>query len=313
MATVYFEVPKNWDAIEAKVTTASEKIVDALLYKYNKVFFYDTCSFRGHSNLLPSDVDFIIDHIKKERGVVVITRCILMELASRSGELNQQYINLINRMIDFHELEVIVMNEEDLFDVLSECFSTAKDINSYLMWAVRMLGVPTSTIEITFAEDRDLKKKLKEGKGLTSRSVFSDFFKSVRNNKSQSDNLGEELLAICLHILSYIPEECDYKYNVITEDKGARAVISNLFAKTQRQYPGRKIVIYSTPRLIKTMVEYNRLNDVDSMARILGMGRICDIKIFGTLPNEFQTTEHTFNTLNLANILMIPDGIDIRF
>mgnify|MGYP004588914845 CR=1 FL=1 len=313
MATVYLEEPKNWSTIESKVITEREKIIDALLYKYNKVFFYDTCSFRGHSNMLPSDVDYIIKHIKSEDGVVVITRCILMELASRSGELNQQYIELIDRMVDVYNLEVIVMNEEDLFYILSECFSTAESINTYLMWAVRMLGVPTSTVEITLAEDTDLKKKLKDGKGLNSKSIFADFFKTVRNNKTQSDNLGEELLAICLHILSYIPGENDYKYNVITEDKGARAVINNLFAKTQKQFMGRKIVIYSTPRLTKTMVEFNRINDVDSISRILGMGRICDIKIFGTLPDEFETTEHTFNTVDLAKILIIPDGIDIRF
>lgn len=313
MATVYLEEQKNWSAVEAKVTTAMEKITDALLYRYQKVFFYDTCSFRGHSNMLPSDVDYIIKHIKSECGVVVITRCILMELASESGMLNQQYIKLIDRMVDVHGLEVIVMNEEDIFTVMSECFSTAEGINTYLVWAVRMLGVPTSTVESTLAGNMHLKRRLKDGKGLNSKNVFAEFFKAVRNNKVRSDNLGEELLAICLHILSYIPGEADYKYNIITEDKGARAVINNLFAKTQKQFSGKKIVIYSTPRLTKTMVEFNRINDVDSISRILGMGRVCDIKIFGTLPDEFETTEHTFNTVNLAKLLMIPDGIDIRF
>lgn len=139
------------------------------------------------------------------------------------------------------------------------------------------------------------------------------FFSAVRNNKSQGDNLGEEILAICLHILSYLPGESDYKFNVITEDKGARAVISNLFAKTQKQFEGRKIIIYSTPKLVKTIIEYNRLSDIDSISRILGMGSERDIKVYGTLPNEFNTTEHTFNTHELAEILLIPDGIDIRF
>lgn len=313
MATVYLEVPKNWDAIEPNVTTDPDKITEAFLYKYKKVFFYDTCSFRGHSNLREADIDYIITHIKQECGVVVITRCILMELASISGELNQQYVDLVNRMVKVHGVEVIVMNEEDLFTVLSECFSTVKDINSYLMWAVRMLGVPTSTIETTLSENNGLKKRLKEGTGLASKGLFSDFFRTVRNNKSRSDNLGEELLAICLHILSYLPGEGDYKFNIITEDKGARAVIHNLFLKTQEQFAGRKIIIYSTPRLVKTMIEYDRLSDIESISRILGMGSERDIRIYGALPNEFQTTEHTFHTRELAEILLIPDGIDIRF
>ncbi len=313
MATAYFEVPKNWDAIEAKVTTEADKIVEALLYKYKRVFFYDTCSFRGHSNLLNKDVDHIIAHIKEESGAVVITRCVLMELASKSGELNQQYVDLIHRMVDIHGVEVFVMNEEDIFAILNECFSSIKEINTYLMWAVRMLGVPTSTIEATFSENEYLRKNLKEGKGLSSKNLFSAFFVSVRNNKVKSDNLGEELLAICLQILSHIPGECDYKYNVITEDKKARATISNLFMKTKTQYRGSEIIIFSTPRLVKTIIELGRISDLDSITRILGMGRERDIKIYGTLPNEFETTEHTFNSRELAILLVAPGGIDIRF
>lgn len=83
--------------------------------------------------------------------------------------------------------------------------------------------------------------------------------------------------------------------------------------KTKNKFSGRKIVIYSTPRLIKTIVELNQISDIESIARILGMGKICDVKIYGTLPNEFQTTEHTFNTVDLARIIVIPNRIDIRF
>ncbi len=313
MSTSYFEVPKNWNVIETKVTTKVDKITEALLYKYKKVFFYDTCSFRGHSNLNKKDVDYIISHIKQESGVVVITRCVLMELASQSGEINQSYIDLIYRMVDFHGVEVLVMNEEDLYTVLCECFSATKEINTYLMWAVRMLRVPTSTIETTFSEDECLKKNLKEGKGLTSKGLFSDFFRTVRNNKIQSDNLGEELLAICLHILSHIPGEGDYKYNVITEDKKARGTISNLFKKTKAQYKGSEIIIYSTPRLVQAIIGEGRISDIDCITRILGMGRERDIKIYGTLPYEFETTEHTFNSRELAKLLMVPGSIDVRF
>lgn len=313
MATVYFEVPTNWETIRDKVTILSNEITDALLYEYDKVFFYDACSFRGHSNLAVEDVDSIINHIKKENGVVVITRCILMELASLEGDLNQQYINLICRMTDYHGVEVIIMNEEQVFDVMSECFSTAKDINAYLMWAVRMLGVPTSTIEITLAKESELRRKLKEGKGLDTKSLFSDFFASVRNNKSKSDNLGEELLAICVHILSYIPENLAYKFNILTEDKGARVVISNLFLKTRKQFAGQEIIIYSTPKLIQTMINLNRISDSNSISRILGMGVERDIAVFGTTPSEFETTEHTYNTGELAKLMLTPNAIDIRF
>lgn len=313
MADVYFEVPKNWSAVKDKVTTAPEKIANALLYEYDKVFFYDTCSFRGHSNLTAADADTIISHMKQERGVVVLTKCILMELASGSGELNQEYLDLIFRMTDHHGMEVIVMKEEDMLDVMLECFSTIRDVNTYLMWAVRMLGVPTSTIEITLAQDGNLNKKIKEGKGLGSRELFSDFFSSVRKNKVSSDNLGEELLAICVQILSHIPGLKDYRFNVLTEDKGARAVIHNLLYKTGKQYAGQKVMIYSTPRLLQTMIHLGRISDPDSISRILGMGQEREIAVYGTLPEEFETTKHTYCTGALAQLMLTPDKIDIRF
>lgn len=313
MATIYSEVPKNWSSIEKNVITEPDRIANALLYGYDKVFFYDTCSFRGHSNLDNQDAAYIMKHIKQEHGVVVITRCILMELASKSGLLNQEYIDFIIRMTAFYEIEVLVMNEEDLYTVLSECFSTSTEINSYLMWSVRMLGVPTSTIEVTLSEKKELKRKLKEGKGLTTPNLYADFFTAVRNNKTESDNLGEELLAICLHILSHVPGNPDYKFNVITEDKGARAVISTLFEKTREQFAGQKIILYSTPKLVQTMVHLSRISDCNSISRILSLGSQGHISIYGVTPNEFETTKHTFDTEELAKLLLTPNGIDIRF
>lgn len=313
MAARYREVPANWDDIKDKVTTLPEQIADFLLYKYDKVFFYDTCSFREHSNLLAGDVDFILDYIKQEHGTVVITRCILMELASESGRLNPEYINLINRMVHIHGLKVIVMNEEDLFTVLSEPFSSTEKINEYLMWAVRMLKIPTSTIRFTLDHDDSLRRRLVDGKGLASKNLYEEFFKEVRSQKVASDNLGEELLAICLHIMSHVPGTHDYKYHVLTEDKGARAVINDLFEKTNEQFAGSQILIYSTPRLVQRIIELGLISDKNAIARILGNGINRKIKVYAALPHEFVFSGHTFDAAELAELLLTPSGIDVRF
>ena len=61
------------------------------------------------------------------------------------------------------------------------------------------------------------------------------------------------------------------------------------------------------------MVNLGRITDKDAIAKILGMGRVNTIKVFGSLPHEFDTTEHSINTQELASILLVPNGIDIRF
>ena len=46
--------------------------------------------------------------------------------------------------------------------------------------------------------------------------TFIRLFSGVRKNKETGDNLGEEMLAVCLHVLVKLPEEegkilCDYR------------------------------------------------------------------------------------------------------
>ena len=53
--------------------------------------------------------------------------------------------------------------------------------------------------------------------------------------------MGEELLAICLHILSHIPGENDGKFCVITDDKRAASKTDTMFKMTAKQHSGREI------------------------------------------------------------------------
>ena len=82
-----------------------------------------------------------------------------------------------------------------------------------------------------FVENKALRAKVLEGKNANSSQIYKDFFSSVRKNKEEKDNMGEELLAVCLHVLSHLPGEADGKFCVITDDKGAAGKIDDLFKK----------------------------------------------------------------------------------
>ena len=59
---------------------------------------------------------------------------------------------------------------------------------------------PVSTIEFTLKADEKLYSEVIEGKNLRQSDLYIRFFSAVRGNKEHYDNLGEELIAICVHI-----------------------------------------------------------------------------------------------------------------
>ena len=308
MATVYKEVPDNWSELEPYVNRG--RLIEDIFRK-KKCFFYDTCSFRYHANMAEESIDSIFAYIKKQDGIIVITRCILMELASGSGILNQEYIQYC-RKISQSGLSLYVIYEEDLFQVMEICFSTNASINKFLVWPVRMMKGPVSTITKTLDEDEALNDVVIKGRNLDNKGVYKRFFSSVRANKESGDNLGEELLGICLHILSQLPGEEDGKFCIITDDKEAAGKIDGLFKKTNRQFQGKKIIIFSTPKLIQILYAEEYVTDRDMLIEVLKFGGSGNIKVLGTRIYDLKSNEISLSCEEMADQIM-SKGIHITF
>lgn len=308
MATVYKEVPDNWSELEPYVNRG-QLIED--IFRKKKCFFYDTCSFRYHANMAEESIDSIFAYIKEQDGIMVITRCILMELASSSGILNQEYIQYCQK-ISQSGLSLYVIYEEDLFQVMEICFSTNASINNFLVWSVRMMKGPVSTITKTLDEDEALNDVVIKGRNLDNKGVYNRFFSSVRANKESGDNLGEELLGICLHILSQLPGEEDGKFCIITDDKEAAGKIDGLFKKTNHQFQGKKIIIFSTPKLVQILYAEEYVTDRDMLVEVLKFGGSGNIKVLGTRIYDLKSNEISLSCEEMADQI-ISKGIHITF
>lgn len=311
MATVYTEIPHNFSEIDSFVITETKVFVKDIFHN-PKCFFYDACSFRRHANLGSEEVKYLLEYVKRQNGIIVLTRCILMELASHSGFLNQEYIRYVSTIKNYG-IDVFVIYEEDLFDVMDVCFGTNAMINSYLSWAVRMIMSPVSTITDTLNQNRNIYDEIVKKNSVESGSLYRRFFSAVRDNKESGDNLGEELLAICLHILSYIPGEDHGKFCVITDDKGAAGKIDTLFQKTNKQYKGKKITILSTPKLVQVLYNEKLLRDREHVVAILKNGSNENLIVLGTRIYDLRTHEITIGCDKLADLIMTPNGIHIAF
>lgn len=308
MAAVYKEVPDNWSELEPYVNRG-QLIED--IFRKKKCFFYDTCSFRYHANMAGESIHSIFAYIKEQDGIIVITRCILMELASSSNILNPEYIRYCQK-ISQSGLKLYVVYEEELFQIMEICFSTNASINNLLVWSVRMMKGPVSTITKTLDEDEALNDVVIKGRNLDSKGVYKRFFSSVRANKESGDNLGEELLGICLHILSQLPGEEDGKFCIITDDKKAAGKIDGLFKKTNRQFRGKRIIIFSTPKLVQILYAEEYVTDRDMLVEILKFGGSGNIKVLGTRIYDLKSNEISLSYEEMADQIM-SKGIHITF
>ena len=311
MAVGYTEDPHNISDIMPYIITDKDRILSKIFQKQT-CFFYDTCSFRRHANLKVPIAKKLLEYFKQRDGIIIITRCILMELASYSGILHQNYIDYIKLCTEYG-IDVLIMYEEDIFDILDVCFSTNAAINNYLSWAVRLMKMPVSTITMTLETHRDLYDTVIKGKNKERGNVFTEFFQAVRKNKESGDNLGEEILAICLYLLSCLPGENDGKFCIITEDKGAAGKIDELFRKKAKSHQGKKIILFSTPKLAQIMFREDIVKEKEELEELLSSGTEGNVVVLGTCIYDIRNRVISMESGQLAELIMEPNGIHITF
>lgn len=312
MATIYTEDPRNYYEIDAFVETEMEEI-KKFFFSAKRVFFYDACSFQRHSNLADREKNILVNYFK-DRGIVIfITRCILMELASDQHKLIEKYIEYIKEISDAG-VKIVVFNEENTYDILSECFSTNEKINEYLMWAVRTVKSPVSTIEETLKVEKKLASEVIGGKNLKVSDLYQRFFVAVRGNKEHDDNLGEELISICVHILSHLPGVLDGKLCVLTDDKGAVGKIDSVMRRTNPKNRGAKIILFSTPKLVQHMFQEHVDISEGEMINLISQGTSGNIVVMGITAFDLKVDEKiSMTSKELVRKIIEPNGIKIVF
>lgn len=312
MATTYTETPDNICEIEASVSMEINEI-KRTFYQADRVFFYDACSFQRHSNLKDAERDILIQYFQKQGIAVFLAGCILMELSGDRHRLERQFIDFIRGLNDAG-VKVVLFNEEYTYSILSDCFSSNEKINEYLMWAVRMVNSPVSTITDTLKADSKLNSQVLEGKNLKTSDLYQRFFSAVRGNKEHEDNLGEELIAICVHILSYLPGVKDGKLCVLTDDKGAASKIDSVMKKTNPGNRGSKIIIFSTPKLTQHMFEEHVEMSENEMVDLLSQGASENIVVMGITDYDLEVNSKiSLSGRDLARKIKEPNGIRIVF
>lgn len=254
MDKIYRDTPHNFSEILPYVITdigcATKEIILA-----KKCYFYDTCSFRNH--MVTQNANLIFEYIKSTSGIVVITRTVMMELCSKDGKLWNEHIQYIHNL-HLMGIKILVIYEEDLFEVLHTYCSDITKINNWLSHAVKNVKSKTGSIEQIIWQDTKLKKVLFEGEDCKDSKLAKKMFKAVRASKETGDNMGEEMIAICVHWLSHIRETLSYKYIIFSDDKKAMRIFSKVM-NNSREFLGQDMIsVFTTAKLCYQM----RLDDI---------------------------------------------------
>ena len=286
-ATSYAEIPENFRETVPFVCTDIKEI-KALFFCGERVIFYDACSFQRHSGL-PSPERIILTNFFKKRGAVIfITRCILMELAGERHVLPKQIADYIQHL--------------------------QERINEYLLWAVRTVKTPVSSIMDALKSDKKLHAAVLEGKNLKFSDLYQKFFAGARGCKAHDDNPGEELLSVCLHVLANLPGLPAGKLCVVTDDKGAAGRIDSVMRKSGIQNPAARIILYSTPKLVQHMYHEHDNLTWDNLVNLLSAGISGNITVMGFTPFDIAVQEKiSMSPRDLARKITEPNGISIVF
>ena len=133
----------------------------------------------------------------------------------------------------------------------------------------------------------------------TRRTFIRAFSPGCEKKKETGDNLGEEMLAVCLHVLVKLPEE-EGKFCVITDDKGAAGKIDASFRRVNRRYRGKRVILFSTPKLVQALYNEGIAAEAEELLPILHAGNNGIIKILGTEIYDIDNREITLDCAEAA-------------
>ena len=297
MDKVYLDTPHNFSEIEPFIIT-DKTVIEREVILAERCYFYDTCAFRNH--MTAEDVNLIFQYIKATSGVVIITRTILMELCSNDGCLWQEHVEYIKNMSS-KGIQVFVLYEETIFEILHVYCADVSEINKWLSFAVRCAKSKVGTVELVINQDAELKRFLLEGNECKDGKLADKLFQKVRGSKSSGDNLGEELLAICIHWLSHMRDDHEYKYAVFTDDKKAIPTFGKIIKNIKEHLDYNSLLLCTTAKLCYLMYKTALIDNQSQIIGILSSSNSgCDIKVYCSEEFELGPNEKKMSVQDFA-------------
>lgn len=263
----YREIPSNFDDFKDYLVCDKVEVLKDILAR-EKCFFYDTCSIQHHSN--SDNRQYIIDYLKSKKATIILTRTVLMELSANSFDIHLVQIQYFKELHK-NGIKVVLFNEEYVYDCLKEVFNkNNEELNLLLGHAVKEISKHKGkTYQILNDMDKDLAIKIK-GSNPGKSQLFTTFFEEARSKKEEHDSLAEELIFICIIILTSIPYLSDnIKYIFFSNDLATRTKMIALVEYIFKHHRKKESYQLTTATMVYKMYKENILINKEKMVEIM--------------------------------------------
>lgn len=307
MTKMYRKVPLNFKDFKHCLIYEKQKVIDAF-FKGEKYFFYDTCSILHHSNA--ENRHYIIKFLRRKSATIIITRTVLMELTGNSFELHQVQINFLKELYD-NGLCILLFDEEIILDCLKEILNiTIEEANILLGFAVKEVSkFKTKTYEVLNSMDKNVANKLKSLKpGKT--ELYSSFFEHARGLKEERDSLAEELIFICIIVLTKIPLG---KYIFISDDLRIRPQVISVKDYIKKHHKVSEPYQLTTATLLYKMYKEGIISSKDDMIDIISKSSNGNINVYFVGEYDIKQEKGSFTAEELVNRLISENEFKIMY
>ena len=312
MSTLYSELPDNLNEISSFLKTDFAEC-KTLIEEAGLVIFYDASSVQHHSVLSELVQTKICRYIKSNNGLVVLTKCILMELAGERHTLHEGVVSFLTRIAE-SDIQLLLFEESWTFEYLTDMGMSTSQANQVLHYAVRKFKSPGSTILECIKNHEALKALVAEGKVPNKKDLCKRFFYTARQNKQPQDNLGEDLIGICLYMLMHLTAQPSHKFTVFTDDKFAARVILNSIKSIPSDITDKRPGIFSSIKLFQTLyTEENSLTKEELKESIKRLYSD-EVRVLALMEkSDLETNLYRFTAQALTNLIAEKGVIKITF
>lgn len=312
MPALYSEEPENLKEL------ASYFLSDITDYKTvienaDLVLFYDACAVQHHAALSIQMHKATGDYIKSKNGIIIITKCILMELGGDKHLLHPQIISFFKTLAQ-NGIQLVLMEESNVFDLLTDAYQSISRVNEILRFAVRKFNLPTSTIRESIKASKVLTALIGDGVISGDKDLCSLFFSTVKKNKQHQDNLGEQLIGICLYMLMHLVAEPTFKFSILTDDKGAARIIYSGIKSIPSDVTDKRPAIFSSIKLFQKMFEEGFIKTEEELHQPIKTLYPQNVTVLALMEkSDLETSEYTFTAEELAGFIAAGNEIRVGF
>lgn len=307
MTKKYQEIPSNFNVFKKYIIHEKNEVINVLTAAH-RCLFYDTCSILHHSKSMNRQI--IIDYLRSKTDTMVITRTVLMELTANSFELHSVQLQYLKELFDSN-FKVVLFDEELIFDCLKDALNiNTVDANKLLGYAVKEISKSKAkTYEIIESMDKPISNKLK-GANPGDRELFNTFFRHARALKSEGDSIAEELILICIIVLTKIPIG---KYILISDDMRIRSLVISINEYILIHHGRKEPYQLTTASIIYKMYKESILTSKANMLEIMESAFVGNVNVFFIGEYDIKVEYKSFNSEDLIDRLITEKDFKIIY